>query len=155
LSFAFGGQFYVEFEEVALVMAVILVVEDDFLICLSAQILIEELGHSPLLAHDLASALSHLQTAHRIDALFVDIRLQKLVFGGYDVANQALELRSALRVLYTSGSPLTADMTARFVRGGQFLPKPYSANDLESALNALLAQDATQNSETFVGTPHV
>jgi DNA-binding NtrC family response regulator len=136
-------------------MAVILVVEDDFLICLSAEILIEELGHSPLLAHDLASALGHLQTSDHIDALFVDIRLQKLAFGGYDVANQALELRPALRVLYTSGSPLTADMSARFVRGGHFLPKPYSASELETSFRTLLSQDTTQHNETFVRTPHV
>jgi CheY-like chemotaxis protein len=149
------GQYRVKFEEVALVMAVILVVEDDFLIGLSAQILIEELGHSPLLAHDLASALSHLQTPVHIDALFVDIRLQKLAFGGYDVANQALELRPALRVLYTSGSALTADMSGRFVFGGHFLPKPYSSTELEQAFNMLLAQDATQNSEIFARSPHV
>jgi DNA-binding NtrC family response regulator len=155
MSVAFGGQFYVEFEEVDLVMAVILVVEDDFLICLSAQIFIEELGHSPLLAHDLASALCHLQTPAHIDALFVDIRLQKLVFGGYDVANQALELRPELRVLYTSGSPLSADMTGRFVFGGHFLPKPYTSTDLEDAFNALLAQNATQHRENLVRTPHV
>jgi CheY-like chemotaxis protein len=136
-------------------MAVILVVEDDFLICLSAEILIEELGHSPLVAHDFVSALSHLQTAHHIDALFVDIRLQKLAFGGYDVANQALELRPALRVLYTSGSTLTADMTKRFVFGGHFLPKPYSSSELGTAFNALLARDAIQNNETLVRTPYV
>jgi hypothetical protein len=36
-------------------MAVILVVEDDFLISLSAQILLEGLGHNPLIANDLAT----------------------------------------------------------------------------------------------------
>ena len=121
-----------------LLMAVILVVEDDVFIRQCAEFLIEDLGHDPLLACDLASALSHLAVAHRIDALFVDIRLGALAFGGYDVANQAFGLRPDLAVLYTSGSPLSDDMTGRFIPGGRFLQKPYSLGQLESSLGELL-----------------
>ena len=120
-------------------MAIILVVEDDFLISLSAQIFLEDLGHHPLLAHDLSSALVHLNASEHIDVLFVDVRLEALVFGGYDVANQAIVIRPHLRVLYTSGSTLTADMTERFVMGGQFLPKPYLSHQLEASVGGLLA----------------
>ena len=119
-------------------MAVILIVEDDVFIRLNAELLIEDLGHESLLASDLASALLHLSAPHHIDALFVDIRLDALAFGGYDVANQAIGIRPGLRVLYTSGSPLTADMTGRFVIGGQFLPKPYSPEQFESSVRELL-----------------
>ena len=119
-------------------MAVILVVEDDIFIRQSAEFLIEDLGHDSLLASDLASALLHLAVAHRIDALFVDIRLGALAFGGYDVANQAIGLRPELPVLYTSGSPLSDDMTGRFIPGGRFLQKPYSLGQLESSLGELL-----------------
>lgn len=120
-------------------MAVILVVEDDFLICLGAQISLEDLGHQPLLAHDLSSALLHLNASGSIDVLFVDIRLQALALGGYDVANQAVIIRPELRVLYTSGTTLTHDMTERFVAGGQFLPKPYCSFELEASVGQLLA----------------
>lgn len=119
-------------------MAVILIVEDDTLIRLTAQMFIEDLGHGSLLASDLAGALLHLSAPHRIDALFVDIRLHALAFGGYDVANKAIAIRPDLRVLYTSGSSLTADMTQRFVIGGQFLPKPYSAEEFEFSVGELL-----------------
>jgi hypothetical protein len=61
-----------------------------------------------------------------------------LVFGGYDVANQAIVLRPDLPVLYTSGSSLTDDMTGRFVPGGRFLQKPYSSSQLGSFLGELL-----------------
>ena len=121
-----------------LLMAVILVVEDDAFIRQYAELLIDDLGHDSLLASDLASALLHLSAHHHIDVLFVDLRLHALAFGGYDVANQAIGLRPGLRVLYTSGSSLTDDMTGRFVPGGRFLQKPYSPAQIESSLGELL-----------------
>lgn len=119
-------------------MAVILIVEDDFFILQNLEWMIEELGHTALPASDLAGALSHLAAPGRIDLLFVDIRLNTLAFGGFDVAHQAIDLRPDLPVLYTSGSPLTDDMTERFVPGWQFLQKPYSAAHLEASVEELL-----------------
>ena len=119
-------------------MAVILIVEDDFFILQNLEWMIEELGHTALPASDLAGALSHLAAPGRIDLLFVDIRLNTLAFGGFDVAHQAIDLRPDLPVLYTSGSPLTDDMTERFVPGGRFLQKPYSTAHLEASMEELL-----------------
>ena len=119
-------------------MAVILVVEDEVFIRANAEWILEDLGHDILVACDLGEALVHLSALGAIDALFVDIRLHALALGGYDVANQAILLRPALRVLYTSGSLLTSDMSDRFVRGGQFLQKPYSSQQLEFSVGELL-----------------
>jgi CheY-like chemotaxis protein len=119
-------------------MAVILIVEDEVFIRQSAEWTIEDLGHAILVAGDLDGALLHLSASQQIDALFVDIRLSALAFGGYDVADQAIKVNPGLRVLYTSGAPLTADMTALFVGGGQFLQKPYSPAQLEYSLGELL-----------------
>ncbi len=119
-------------------MAVILAVEDDLFILQSLELIIEDIGHNALLASDLAAALLHLGAPGHIDILFVDIRLHTVVFGGYEVANQAIALRPGLPVLYTSGSTLTDEMTGRFVPGGRFLQKPYSPEQLESILEELL-----------------
>ncbi len=119
-------------------MAVILVVEDEMFIRQAAEWAIEDMGHTPLLAEDLASALVHLSSGQPIDALFVDIRLSALVSGGYDVANQAIGIRPDLRVLYTSGTPLVSDMSDQFVVGGQFLQKPYSPEQLTTSVGKLL-----------------
>ena len=119
-------------------MAMILVVEDDVFIRQNAGWTIDDLGHGTMLAEDLASALLHLSTSQPIDALFVDIRLAALAFGGYDIANRAVGMRPGLRVLYTSGSTLTAEMTEQFVSGGQFLQKPYSVDQLETSVGVLL-----------------
>jgi two-component SAPR family response regulator len=80
----------------------------------------------------------HLSAAKHIDLLFVDIRLNTLALGGYEVANQAISIRPELRVLYTSGSPLTGDMSGLFVGGGQFIQKPYSPRQLELSVSKLL-----------------
>lgn len=129
---------YAEFTPDAELMAAILIVEDDVFILENLGWILEDLGHNSLAASDLAGALVHLVAPHPIDALFVDIRLDALVFGGYDVANQAIGLRPLLPVLYTSGSSLTQDMTERFVPGGRFLQKPYSPDQVESFLTEIL-----------------
>ncbi len=129
---------YAASEADTVLMAVILIVEDDAFIRQNAEWLITDLGHDTLLAGDLAGALAHLSASQPIDALFVDIRLAALALGGYDVANQAVDIRPGLKVLYTSGSTLTTAMTALFVGGGQFLQKPYSPRQLEASVGELL-----------------
>jgi DNA-binding NtrC family response regulator len=119
-------------------MALILIVEDEVFIRQSAEWTIEDLGHHTLVADDLAGSLAHLSGPERIDALFVDIRLSRLAGGGYDVANHAVELQPRIRVLYTSGSSLGAEMTDLFVPGWRFIQKPYSKGQLENSIKDLL-----------------
>jgi DNA-binding NtrC family response regulator len=119
-------------------MATILIVEDEVFIRQNAEWIIEDLGHSPLMADDLEGALTHLSAAGPIDALFVDIRLSTLAFGGYDIANQAIRMRPGLRVLYTSGTPLSEAMSESFVCGGRFIQKPYSPDELGLSVEELL-----------------
>jgi DNA-binding NtrC family response regulator len=119
-------------------MAVVLIVEDEMFIRQSAEWTIGELGHDALMACDLAEALVHMRAPLPIDALFVDIRLDRLALGGYDVANHAIKFWPNLRVLYTSGTPLTDDMKALFVDGGKFIQKPYSSFQLEFSVGELL-----------------
>jgi CheY-like chemotaxis protein len=130
--------FHAESRNEAMLMAVILIVEDEVYIRQNAEWLIGDLGHSTLLAGDVGEALAHVSAAHPIDALFVDIRLGSVASGGYDVANEAVKLHPQMRVLYTSGTSLSAEMTGQFVGGGRFLQKPYSPAELESAVGALL-----------------
>jgi DNA-binding NtrC family response regulator len=119
-------------------MALILIVEDEVFIRQSAEWMMEDMGHETLVASDLEGALVHLRAGASIDALFVDMRLSRLAFGGYDVANQGVALQPDLRVLYTSGTPLTADMTEQFVPGARFIQKPYSAEQLGVCVGQLL-----------------
>jgi CheY-like chemotaxis protein len=119
-------------------MAVILIVEDDGFIRDVAEMMIQDWGHEILSASDVGEALSLLQSARRIDALFTDIYLKKAVLGGYELAQQAIKLRQNLRVLYTTGGTLSDKMKTLFVEGGQFLQKPYTQLQLQSSVAELL-----------------
>ena len=55
-------------------MAVILIVDDEFLIRDYAEQMVNDLGYATLSAGDLATAHAFLHSAHRIDVLFTDIR---------------------------------------------------------------------------------
>ena len=120
-------------------MAVILLVEDEIFIRESAEWMLEELGHNILSACDVDEAFLHLGSPQYIDALFVDIRLSKVGLAGYDIANKAVISRPNLRVLYTSGTTLNAEMKALFVEGAHFLQKPYRENQLQNSVEGLLA----------------
>lgn len=133
-----GGLWYAAFYSFGVLVAIILIVEDEMFIRQAAVWTLGDLGHTVLAAQDMAGALSHLTASQHIDVLFVDIRLSAMATGGYDVANQAIGLRAGLRVLYTSGRPLTAEMSEQFVFGGQFLQKPYSPAQLEQSVGTLL-----------------
>jgi CheY-like chemotaxis protein len=120
-------------------MAVILVVEDEVFTRQIAEMMIQDWGHDTLSASDANEALSFLRSAQRIDALFTDIYLKDSVFGGCELAHQAIELRPKLRVLYTTGNSVTDRMTALFVEGAECLRKPYTQDQLQDSVEALFA----------------
>ena len=120
-------------------MAVILIVEDDVFIRDDAEMMIRDWGHDTLPASDVDEALSLLRSPQHIDALFTDIYLKTAVYGGCELAHQAIKLWPKLRVLYTTGNSITDKMKALFVEGSHFLPKPYTQYQLQNAVEELLA----------------
>ena len=120
-------------------MAVILIVEDNTFICEMADMTIQQWGYDTLSANDVDEALSLLRSPQDIDALFTDVYLKAAVFGGCELAHQAIKLRPKLRVLYTTGNSITDEMRALFVEGTHCLRKPYSASELQNSIEGLLA----------------
>ena len=120
-------------------MAVILIVEDDALICELAGMMFQDLGHQVLSAGDVDEALALLRSPQQIDALFTDIKLKTAVFGGCDLAHLAIKLRPTLRVLYTTGNSVTDELRTLFVKGADCLRKPYVDHQLKSYVENLLA----------------
>ncbi len=120
-------------------MAVILVVEDDALIRMVAEMMIQDWGHETLSASDEEEALAFLRSPRRIDAMFTDIYLRASVLGGCNLAHQAIALRPDLRVLYTTGNALTDRMKALFIAGTHCLGKPYSQQQLQDSVAEMLA----------------
>jgi CheY-like chemotaxis protein len=120
-------------------VSVILIVEDDFLIRELVEVMIQDFGHHTLSAGDVDEALSVLRAPQHIDALFSDIYLKTTVNGGCELARQAVTLRPELRVLYTTGNSITAEMKGQFVVGSHFLAKPYTEEQLRRSVVDLLA----------------
>lgn len=119
-------------------MAVILVVEDDVFIREIAEMMLQEWGHQILSASDVDEALCQLHSPRHIDALFTDIYLKSAVFGGCELAQEAIRIRPLLRVLYTTGNFVTDKMRALFVEGTDCLRKPYTENQLRISVDHLL-----------------
>lgn len=120
-------------------MAEILIVEDDMFILELTEMMIQGWGHRTLSAGGVDEALALLRSSQDIDVLFTDIYLKTVVLGGIEIANEAIRLRPNLRVLYTTGNSSTEKMKALFIRGAQFLRKPYSPNQLQGCLAAMVA----------------
>jgi CheY-like chemotaxis protein len=120
-------------------MAVILIVEDDVFIRLTAEMIIQDWGYQTLVASDVDEALALLRSSQPIDALFTDIYLKKSVLGGCDLAREAIKLRPNLRVLYTTGNIVTDAMKTLFIEGTHCLCKPYADNQLRVSIEGMLA----------------
>lgn len=122
-----------------MVMSVILIVEDEMIVRLVAEMTIRGQGYQTISAGDIDEALLLLRSPQQIDALFTDIYLKTLPLGGCALAHQAIELRPDLRVLYTTGNAATDQMKSLFVESAHFLPKPYSDDQLRDSIQVLLA----------------
>ena len=120
-------------------MAVILIVEDDFLICELAGMMMKDCGYCISSASDVDEALELLRSPQNIDVLFTDIYLKKAVYGGCELAQKAILLRPSLRVLYTTGNAITAELKSLFVDGSLFLSKPYTVSQLQQSMAHALA----------------
>src|SRR5271166_3029358 len=120
-------------------MAMILIVEDNAFIRELAEMTIRDWGYDTLSASGVDDALVLLRSPQVIDALFTDIYLKTAVLGGCELAHRAIELRPKLRVLYTTGNYVTDKIKTLLVEGTQCLHKPYTPDQLQLSLAALLA----------------
>jgi signal transduction histidine kinase len=115
----------------------ILVVEDDPLMCKLACDALDELGYTVLQAGNAAGALAILDQESNIKLLFTDVVMPDV--NGKKLAEEALQRRPDLRVLFTTGYTANA-----VVHGGvldpdvQFISKPFTLDQLAAKVRAVL-----------------
>jgi DNA-binding NtrC family response regulator len=119
-------------------MANILVVEDEEQVRVLAASLCEEMGHTVASASNMDEALALLVTEEIFDLIFTDLSLHGHDQAGLALATEAVRVREGIPVLYTTGQAVTDGMKAMFVKGGSFLPKPYTFDQLNAAVTAAL-----------------
>ena len=125
-------------------MAVVLIVEDEEQVRVLAEAIIRELGHETLTAGTAEQALALIAERADVD-LFTDIGLQQDTEAGLQLARDVAARRPALPVLYTTGQGVTDGMRAMFAEPFGFVPKPYTPDDLKTALSNLLSQGLAQS----------
>lgn len=114
-------------------MAVVLIVEDEEQVLVLAESYLQEHGHATRSADTIDGALAILES-QAVDVLFTDIGLHGNMHAGLELAKQARQRRSDLKVLYTTGQAVTDGMKALFVEGAKLLEKPYTVDQLSTAL---------------------
>jgi len=118
----------------------VLIVEDDASLRELAVKTVSGLGYQAVTAPDGPSALSVLDEGVPVDVLFTDVVLPRGM-NGIALASAALERRSDLRVLYTSGYTENAIVNKGvFDEEIELLDKPYRRSDLARRLQQVLAR---------------
>jgi CheY-like chemotaxis protein len=118
---------------------VVLVVEDDFLIRISAVEMIEAAGFDVVEAANADEAIEILISRLDIAVVFTDIQMP----GSMDGLKLAAKIRGRwppIKIVATSG--LVDVRRLDLPDGGRFLPKPYSCADIVGALRELTSAEA-------------
>jgi CheY-like chemotaxis protein len=115
----------------------VLVVEDDSSV---RDLIMDMLGPETFVFEGVGNdreAYARLDGASNLDGLIVDVNLGAGTTG-FDVARFARKRNPDLPVVYISGEPVEASFRAYGVPGSLFLAKPFTAEELEDALEVAL-----------------
>ena len=121
-------------------MGMILVVEDEATLLVLAESVIQSAGHQTLTAASLAQAQAIIESDAAFDLVVTDIGLGDDKEGGVQVGQLVSQHRPKMPVLYTSGYALTDGLKELFVEKSEFLPKPYTDQQLVEAIDSLLGR---------------
>ena len=120
-------------------MATVLIVEDEDQVRVLAESYLREQGHQTVSAATAEEAQAVFEVVTRIDVLFIDINLRGEIHAGLDVAKCARERQADLAVLYATGQAVTDGMRAMMVENSAVLEKPYTVDQLQTALSVHFA----------------
>jgi CheY-like chemotaxis protein len=115
---------------------IILVVEDDFLLRIDAVDMIKAAGFVVVEAANAEEAIAILESRNDIAVVFTDIQMP----GSMDGLRLARAVRGRwppIKIVTTSGQRAVKDTD--LPEGGRFLPKPYSAIQINRLLRELTA----------------
>lgn len=113
----------------------VLLVEDEILVRLTAAVGLEEAGFAVLEADDAAQALDLLSRHDDIFAVFTDVNMPGSL-DGIDLAQLVHDRWPQVRILVTTGG---ADLSGGLPDGSEFLAKPYHAEQIVRCLRRALA----------------
>jgi len=116
-------------------MGTVLIVEDEDQVRVLAESYLREQGHQTVSAASPEEALAVFDTVDRVDVMFTDVILKGAIHAGISLAKEAVQRRPDLKVLFTTGSAVTDGMKAMMVERSAVLEKPYTVDQLQTALS--------------------
>ena len=116
-------------------MGTVLIVEDEDQVRVLAESYLREQGHQTVSAASLEEALAVFDVVDRVDVMFTDVILKGDIHAGIALAKEAVQRRPDLKVLFTTGSAVTDGMKAMMVERSAVLEKPYTVDQLQTALS--------------------
>ncbi|GAB1482541.1 hypothetical protein MASR2M78_13570 [Treponema sp.] len=123
-------------------MSTVLIVDDEETIREVATAILQKAGHQCVSAVDAAQAIDKIQ-AHKLDVALVDVILPGR--GGLDLLMEIRRDFPALPVVVMSGKVKTNTLPfqnlARQFGAGQILSKPFTSEELVSAVESVLQDD--------------
>ena len=118
-------------------MTTVLIVEDEEPLRVLAESSIQGFGYQTLNAATPAEALA-VVAEQSVDILFTDLSMEGDSEAGLKLGKAATEVKPGLAVLYTTGRGVTDGMRALFVEKAGYLSKPYTIDQLSTALLNLI-----------------
>jgi len=115
-------------------MGTVLIVEDEDQVRVLAESYLREQGHQTVSAATPEEALAVFDMVDRVDVMFTDVILKGDIHAGLELAKEAVQRRPELKVLFTTGSAVTDGMKAMMVKKSAVLEKPYTVDQLQTAL---------------------
>ena len=115
-------------------MGTVLIVEDEDQVRVLAESYLREQGHQTVSAATPEEALAVFEVVDRVDVMFTDVILKGDIHAGLELAKEAVQRRPELKVLFTTGSAITDGMKAMMVDKSAVLEKPYTVDQLQTAL---------------------
>jgi two-component system, cell cycle response regulator CpdR len=105
----------------------VLVVDDELLVVLFVASMLEDLGCEVETAHDGVEALAKISRNARIETVLTDLNMPEM--SGYELAEQATQVRPELKVILMSGAETEP-------RGLLLIRKPILQSDLVRVMRA-------------------
>jgi CheY-like chemotaxis protein len=119
--------------------AVVLVVEDDTIIRMSAVDLVQSAGYVALEAADADEAIRILESRADIDLVFTDVQMPGTM-DGIRLSHYIRDRWPPVKLIVASGNAIVAE--SNLPAGSRFFSKPYDDRSITDAMALLLASDA-------------
>jgi len=125
----------------------VLVVDDEVILCQSVGKILKRKGHKVDAVTSVADALKTLDAGNKYDLIIADLMMPQA--GGVELLSAVQENWPELPVLIITGfsSIASAVETTRLGAAG-YLPKPFTPDELEKAVEAIIARTAVKSEDT-------